>query len=47
MGDKVLITGITGNVGSEVAKVLEASGVSFKGAVRSVEKSKKYYQIPN
>lgn len=45
MGDKILVTGITGNVGSEVARFLELSGVEFKGAVRNVEKSRE--QFPN
>jgi uncharacterized protein YbjT (DUF2867 family) len=37
MSSKVLVIGRTGNVGSEVAKELQAVGQPFKAAVRDVK----------
>ncbi|MEZ0481587.1 SDR family oxidoreductase [Planococcus sp. SSTMD024] len=39
----VLVTGFTGNVGYEVAQSLKRKGISFKCAVRNVEKARKQY----
>jgi uncharacterized protein YbjT (DUF2867 family) len=36
----ILITGATGNVGTELARVLAARGVSFRAMVRSPESAK-------
>lgn len=41
MSKRILVTGITGNVGSEVAKFLQEAGLSFKAGVRNIEKAKK------
>ncbi len=38
---KVLVTGITGNVGSEVARFLKEADYPFKAGVRNIEKAKK------
>lgn len=40
MGDKILVTGITGKVGYQVAKQLYLSGAKIKGAVRIPQKAK-------
>lgn len=39
----VLVTGFTGNSGYEVAQNLKSKGISFKSAVRNVEKATKRY----
>lgn len=41
MSKKILVTGITGNVGSLVGKHLKEAGAEFKAGVRNVEKAKK------
>jgi len=43
MNNKILITGITGNVGSEVLKHLQKKGVNVKAGVRSIEKAKEIF----
>jgi len=40
MGDKILLTGITGNVGSAVVNYLKNMNISFIAGVRNIERSK-------
>jgi uncharacterized protein YbjT (DUF2867 family) len=40
MGNKTLITGITGNVGYHVAKHLISAGIQVKAATRNIQKAK-------
>lgn len=39
MGEAILITGATGNVGGEVVKTLRQQGVSARAAVRNIERA--------
>jgi len=46
MGAKILVTGATGTVGTEVVKQLVATGVAVRAAVRSIEKAEETFQNP-
>ncbi|MDW7673935.1 MAG: SDR family oxidoreductase [Bacillota bacterium] len=43
MKNKILITGMTGNVGSEVVKFLQLANIDYKAAVRNIDKAIKDY----
>lgn len=43
MDNKILVIGITGNIGSEVAKHLRLAGKPVKAAVRDINKAKKMF----
>ncbi|MFZ5354357.1 MAG: SDR family oxidoreductase [Bacillota bacterium] len=43
MGNKILITGITGNVGSDIAYSLQRLNHPFKAGVRDIEKARKLF----
>lgn len=43
---KILITGATGNIGTELTRYLSAKGISFRAMVRSVDKVKDLSGIP-
>lgn len=47
MEPKILVTGATGTVGTEVVKQLAESGVEVRAAVRSIEKAEKKFRHPN
>ena len=40
MKDKILLTGISGNVGSAVVDYLKSENIDFLAGVRNIEKSK-------
>ncbi|MCF6407912.1 SDR family oxidoreductase [Chitinophaga filiformis] len=42
----ILITGATGNIGTELTKILSAQGIPFKAMVRSVEQAKDLAALP-
>ncbi|WP_221393825.1 SDR family oxidoreductase [Dyadobacter sp. NIV53] len=43
---KILITGATGNIGTELTKYLSEKGIAFRAMVRSVEKAKDLATVP-
>lgn len=47
MKPKILVTGATGTVGTEVVRQLAESGVKVRAAVRSMEKAEKKFRHPN
>jgi uncharacterized protein YbjT (DUF2867 family) len=47
MEPKILVTGATGTVGTEVVRQLAESGVAVRAAVRSIEKAEKKFKHPN